>query len=49
MSLLHVSPDPEVVEDAPHDPPSIAYVARTRPKNMNDLVKVFSHDISREV
>ena len=46
---LHLSPDLEVVEDLFPEPPSIAYVARSRPKTRNDAVKALVQEISREV
>ncbi|WP_170775458.1 LysR family transcriptional regulator [Ruegeria lacuscaerulensis] len=49
MNGLHLSPDLEVVEDVFPEPPSIAYIARTRPKNRSDAVKALIQEISREV
>ena len=46
---LHLSPDLEVVEDLFPEPPSIAYVVRSRPKTRNDAVKALVQEISREV
>ena len=49
MNGLHLSPDLEIVEGVFPEPPSIAYVARSRPKTRNDAVNALVQEISREV
>lgn len=49
MNGLHLSSELEVVEGVFPEPPSIAYVARTRPRTRSDAVKALVQEISREV
>lgn len=49
MNRLHLSPDLEVVEQEFPEPPPIAYVVRTRPRNRNDAVRGLIDEISREI
>lgn len=49
MNGLHLTADLEVVEGVFPEPPSIAYVARSRPKSRNDAVRALLQEIAREV
>jgi molybdate transport repressor ModE-like protein len=49
MNGLHVAPDLHVVEDVFPEPPTIAYVVRTHPKNRNEAVRALIGEISKEV
>ncbi|MEO3413274.1 LysR family transcriptional regulator [Roseovarius sp. CAU 1744] len=49
MNGLHLSSDLELVEGVFPEPPSIAYVARSRPKSRNDAVRALLHEIASEV
>ena len=49
MNGLHLSADLEVVEGVFPEPPTIAYVARSRPKSRNDAVRALLGQIVAEV
>jgi molybdate transport repressor ModE-like protein len=49
MNGLHLSSEIEVVEGVFPEPPSIAYVARSRPKSRNDAVRALLREIASEV
>lgn len=49
MNSLHISPDLDVVHDVFPDPPTIAYVARSRPKSRNVAVRALLREIQLEV
>lgn len=49
MNGLHISSDLDVIDDVFPEPPAIAYIVRTRPKNRNDAVRALIREISREV